>query len=303
VELDKEFFSLLDSIPDINPKLGKEVDIIGDVRLEDVHFHYQMRPENKVLKGVSLEVKSGQILALVGKSGGGKSTLIHLLLRLYDPKEGCIYIDNQPLTDLSPSYFRKQCGIVAQDTQIFNLNIEQNIAYGVENYTKEDLYEAARLANCHDFILSFEDGYETRVGERGVRLSGGQKQRIAIARVLLRKPKILFLDEATSSLDAESEAQVQEAIDNLIRLGGMTVILVAHRLSTVINSDIIAVVDQGQIVEQGNHESLLKLGGVYSKLVRRQVEKMKNTIEEGKDPLKVSTDVIDTLFDPNEEKK
>jgi len=211
-------------------------------------------------------------------------------------KQGSIFIDGEPLTELNPSIFRRQCGIVAQDTQLFNLTIEENISYGIEDYTKDDLYEAARLANCHDFIISFEDGYETRCGERGVRLSGGQKQRIAIARVLLRKPKILFLDEATSSLDAESEALVQDAIDNLIKLGGMTVILVAHRLSTVINADIIAVVDKGQIVEQGNHEQLLKKQGVYAKLVERQISKMRNTLDESKDP-NAQVDVIDELFE------
>ncbi len=185
---------------------------------------------------------------------------------------------------------------------MFNLTIEQNIAYGVESYEQEELYNAARLANAHDFISSFDEGYQTRVGEHGTRLSGGQKQRIALARVFLRKPKLLFLDEATSSLDAESEALVQDAIDKLIGMKNCTVVLVAHRLSTVINADKIAVIDNGMVAEQGTHEELLKMGGIYAKLVKRQVQKMQNTLEQNKDPNKEKTDIIDALIDTADEK-
>jgi len=221
-------------------------------------------------------------------------------MRFYDTRGGGIYLDGVEYREINPLSLRSNIGIVAQDTQLFNMTIEQNIAYGTENYTKQELFDAARAANAHEFILEFDEGYETRVGERGVRLSGGQKQRIALARVFLRKPKLLFLDEATSALDAESEALVQEAIDKLISRGGCTVILVAHRLSTVINADIIGVVHQGKIVERGTHDELLGQNGIYAQLVKRQVARMANTIDDtdpektgGKKPL----DVIDALID------
>jgi ATP-binding cassette subfamily B protein len=292
--------SLLDNLPDINPDQGiKLEEVIGNIELRNVEFHYQMRPDRKVLKGVDINIKPGQVCALVGKSGGGKSTIIHLLMRFYDTRGGSIYLDGTEYREINPLSLRQNIGIVAQDTQLFNMTIEQNIAYGLDHYTKEELYDAARAANAHDFILEFDEGYETRVGERGVRLSGGQKQRIALARVFLRKPKLLFLDEATSALDAESEALVQEAIDKLITRGGCTVILVAHRLSTVINADIIGVVHQGKIVESGTHDDLLKQKGIYAQLVKRQVARMANTLDDtsdnskGKKPL----DVIDSLID------
>jgi len=164
--------------------------------------------------------------------------------------------------------------------------LKKNIAYGIDQYTKAELYEAAKAANAHDFIMEFDEAYETRVGERGVRLSGGQKQRIALARVFLRRPKLLFLDEATSALDSESEALVQDAIDKLIARGGCTVVLVAHRLSTVINADIIGVVHQGKIVERGTHDDLLKQKGIYAQLVKRQVSRMANTLDDTNDDTK-----------------
>uniref|UniRef100_A0A6B2L9R1 ABC transporter domain-containing protein n=1 Tax=Arcella intermedia TaxID=1963864 RepID=A0A6B2L9R1_9EUKA len=289
--------ALLDNLPDINPDEGEQVEEVkGDIELRDVEYYYQMRPDIKVLKGINLNIKSGQVCALVGKSGSGKSTMIHLLMRFYDPKSGGILLDGKDYRQLNPISLRKHIGIVAQDTELFNLTIEENIAYGVEdNYTKEELYQAAKLANAHDFITEFDEGYETRVGEGGLRLSGGQKQRIALARVFLRKPKLLFLDEATSALDSESEAAVQEAIDTLISLGGCTVVLVAHRLSTVINADLIGVVHEGRIVELGTHNELLKKKGIYEKLVKRQVARMANTIQESEKDKQV--DIIDTLIE------
>jgi ABC-type multidrug transport system fused ATPase/permease subunit len=277
--------SLMDNIPDIDPEKGEElVTLIGELRFVDVRFHYQMRPDQPVLTGVNLVIPAGGVCALVGRSGGGKSTMVHMLLRFYDPKEGEIQIDGKDLRSYNLRSVHKHIGIVAQDTQLFANTIRQNIAYGLEDgsYTDEDIFEAARQAFAHDFISGFPEGYNTRCGERGVRLSGGQKQRIAIARVFLRRPRMLFLDEATSALDTESEALVQEALDKLIQHDGVkrTVVLVAHRLSTVMNADKIAVIDKGKVVEEGNHEALVDAGGVYSKLVSRQIAKQASTLNE-----------------------
>jgi len=290
--------NLMDHRPDIDPTAGEILTALkGEVKLESVKFAYQMRPDQLVLKDVNLNIDAGKTLALVGRSGGGKSTIVHLILRFYLPQAGRITIDGWDLAKLNAVEYRKFIGIVAQDTQLFNCTIEENIAYGLDNYSKKELLKAAKLANAHDFISRFEEGYQTKVGERGVRMSGGQKQRIAIARAFLRKPKILLLDEATSALDTESEALVQEAIDNLIKNSGCTVILVAHRLSTVINADKIAVIDKGVVMEQGRHEELVKKGGVYANLVSRQLARMQNTLDQGKDPSKEKVDVIDKLID------
>ncbi|CAK9235108.1 unnamed protein product [Sphagnum troendelagicum] len=272
--------SLVDALPDIDPNAGTMVSHLeGEIKLEAVHFSYQMRPEHSVISGVNLEVGRGDVCALVGRSGGGKSTIVHLLMRFYDPTRGRILLDGWDLRDLNLKSVHKHMGLVAQETQMFAGSIEENIMYGLSSCNREDMEEAARYANAHDFILRFPEGYATRVGERGVRLSGGQRQRVAIARMLLRRPKVLLLDEATSSLDTESEALVQQALDRLIGEGGRTIVLVAHRLSTVRNADNIAVLDKGALVEQGTHEQLLtKKDGVYEKLVRRQLHKASNPI-------------------------
>ncbi|KAL2630546.1 hypothetical protein R1flu_015232 [Riccia fluitans] len=274
--------SLVDALPDIDPNAGTMVSTLeGDIKLQNVHFHYQMRPQHPVLTGVSLHFGQGQVCALVGRSGGGKSTIVHLLMRFYDPTEGKILLDGWDMKHLNLKSVHEHMGLVAQDTQMFACSIAENITYGLRKHTVEDMEEAARYANAHDFIMRFPEGYATRVGERGVRLSGGQRQRIAIARMLLRRPKILLLDEATSSLDTESEALVQEALDRLISEGGRTVVLVAHRLSTVQNADMIAVMEKGSVVEQGQHEELVELNGVYQRLVRRQLSKGKSTVDSG----------------------
>ena len=254
-----------------------------------------MRPDQKVLKGLDLHIKPNTVCALVGRSGGGKSTIAHLLMRFYDPKAGRILVDGVDYCDVNLQWMHGHMGLVAQDTQLFGATIEQNITYGLESYSMEQVIAAARLANAHDFISSFDEGYQTRVGEKGQRLSGGQKQRIAIARVLLRKPRLLLLDEATSALDTESESQVQEAIDRMIQAltGGCTVVVIAHRLSTVMNADQIAVIDGGNVVEQGRHGELLALEGIYHKLVNKQLTGEKT----GEQPQGFS-EALETLMAP-----
>eukprot|EP00899_Mesostigma_viride_P009873 jgi/Mesvir1/18888/Mv18887-RA.1 len=274
--------TLIDALPDIDPFAGtKLANVNGELQFRDVHFVYQMRPDQPVLRGVNLHINAGQVCAFVGRSGNGKSTLVHLVMRYYDPTGGCIELDGLDLRRINLRSLHKFTGLVAQDTQMFATTIEGNISYGIEKeVTSEEVVEAAKKANAHDFILAFPDGYKTRVGERGVRISGGQRQRIAIARMLLRKPKVLLLDEATSALDTESEHLVQGAIDTLIKEGGRTVLLVAHRLSTVQNADVIAVVEQGQLVEKGKHQDLVAADGVYARLVRRQLAKAELGISE-----------------------
>lgn len=214
-----------------------------------------------------------------------------LLCGNYRPLRGSITVSGIPLQDLNPTQFRKQLGIVQQDTELFNASIEWNVCFGVDNYTREELDDATKKANC-TFIADFEEGFNTMVGERGVKISGGQKQRIAIARVLMKKPNFLLLDEATSNLDSESEAMVQQSIDDLVNSDGRpTVVLVAHRLSTVINADMIAVVDDGKIAELGNHQELLRQDGIYAQLVRRQVTTIGNTLDAD-----ASTGTVDALF-------
>jgi ABC-type multidrug transport system fused ATPase/permease subunit len=207
-------------------------------------------------------------------------------------------LDGTNIKQIKPMSLRQAVASVHQDTQLFNRTIEENIVYGIEDYTKEEVVEAAKQANAYDFIMEQEEGFQTKVGERGTRLSGGQKQRIALARVFVRKPKILLLDEATSALDTESEALVQAAIDRLIKRGGCTVVLVAHRLSTVVNADQIAVVNKGRIVECGTHLELLEQKeGIYYKLVAHQIAKEANVVDQsGSDP----SDLVDALIDAME---
>lgn len=295
-------FTLMDSLPDIDIDKGTPLVENGAglaVTLENVRFAYQMRPDWEVLKGINLHIPPGTTCALVGRSGGGKSTLIHLMLRFYDPKAGRILVNGAPLEGLQLRSLHKQTALVSQDTQLFGCSILENITYGMDegSYTFHDVVAAATKASAHEFISGFPDGYKTRVGERGARLSGGQKQRIAIARALLRRPRLLLLDEATSALDAESEASVQAALDSLMREGaggGSTIVLVAHRLSTVINATNIAVVDGGEVMEQGSHESLLKRDGLYAKLVSRQLARQANVIESSASDFTI--DDVDTIM-------
>jgi len=254
----------------------------GDLKLNNVNFRYALRPEQPVLRGLSLHVAPGEVVALCGPSGGGKSSIISLLERLYEPESGEVLLDDMPLSSLDPRWFHRQVALVAQEPVLFARTIEENITYGLENGGggggdgaaapgSEEVVRAARLANAHDFIGTFEHAYETVVGERGTQLSGGQKQRVAIARALVRRPAVLLLDEATSALDAESEAVVQAAIDSMIEQGGMTVLVVAHRLSTIRNADRIVIISAGAVKESGKHDELLALKGEYANLVARQM--------------------------------
>lgn len=269
--------SLIDARPEVDPDAGATVEregIKGHLQLRGVEFRYKTRPDNIVLKGIDLDVPAGTTTALVGKSGGGKSTLVHLLMRFYEPVRGSVMLDGRDMTELSSRNVRTFCGFVAQDTQLWAKSIEENLAYGLGRpYTHEEVVEACQAANAHEFIMKTEEQYETRVGERGMLLSGGQRQRLAIARCFLRKPRLLFLDEATSALDAENEGVVQDSLERLIESVGCTVVLIAHRLSTVINATQIAVVHEGAIIERGPHDELVQSGGIYAKLVERQMSR------------------------------
>ncbi|XP_021045506.1 multidrug resistance protein 1B isoform X1 [Mus pahari] len=275
-----EIFKIIDNEPSIDSfstKGHKPDSIMGNLEFKNVHFNYPSRSEVKILKGLNLKVKSGQTVALVGNSGCGKSTTVQLLQRLYDPLEGVVSIDGQDIRTINVRYLREIIGVVSQEPVLFATTIAENIRYGREDVTMDEIKKAVKEANAYDFIMKLPHQFDTLVGERGAQLSGGQKQRIAIARALVRNPKILLLDEATSALDTESEAVVQAALDKARE--GRTTIVIAHRLSTVRNADIIAGFDGGVIVEQGNHDELMREKGIYFKLVMTQTRG--NEIEAG----------------------
>jgi subfamily B ATP-binding cassette protein MsbA len=241
-------------------------EVRGDIVFSNVSFTYT---GEEVLRGINIHIKAGEKVAIVGPTGAGKSTIAALLLRLYDPQEGEIYLDGINLKKIKPTSLRKFIAAVPQDTIIFSGTVKENIAIGKLGASDEEIIEAAKLANAHDFIVNLPQGYDTILGERGAQLSGGERQRIALARAFLRKPPILILDEATSSLDSETEFKIYEAMQRLLE--GRTAIIIAHRLSTVRSADKIFVLYEGKIIEEGNHEELIKMNGLYAKLYSLQM--------------------------------
>jgi ATP-binding cassette subfamily B protein len=268
----ERLLEILDEKSEVEIKpISPLVPIYGNISFENVQFSYPTRPDMAVLKDISLEVGAGRKIALVGYSGAGKSTIVQLLMRYYEPQGGRISVDGQNIQTFDITAYRQNIAVVPQEVMLFGGTIRENIAYGKPNATEQEIVEAARKANALEFILSFPEQMETIVGERGIKLSGGQRQRIAIARAILKDPKILILDEATSSLDAESEKLVQEALDGLME--NRTTIIIAHRLATVRNVDCIYVIKDGVILETGTHEELvLNENGLYAGLIKLQFE-------------------------------
>jgi ATP-binding cassette subfamily B protein len=263
-------FEILDTKNDITDKPDAITlpDVTGTVRFENVTFRYFGGGE-PVLKNVSFTANPGETIALLGATGSGKTTIINLLPRFYDPSEGKITIDGHDLRDLKLESLRSHIGIVLQETTLFSGTIRENIAFGKPDASQAEIEAAAKAAQAHDFILSFPEGYNTHVGERGTTLSGGQKQRVAIARALLLNPRILILDDSTSSVDLNTEAQIQKALDSLMR--GRTSFVIAQRISTVINADKIIVLDKGEIVAEGKHQDLMEDSPIYAEIYNSQI--------------------------------
>jgi ATP-binding cassette subfamily B (MDR/TAP) protein 1 len=257
--------SLID--PD-DPESEELTHVQGDIEFQHVAFHYPMRPTIPVFRNLNLKVDAGSSLALVGASGSGKSSVISLIQRFYDPLAGRIFIDGKDITSLNLRSLRRHVGLVQQEPALFASSIYDNILYGKEDATESEVIEAAKTANAHHFVSALPEAYRTPVGERGMKLSGGQKQRVAIARAVLRSPAILLLDEATSALDAESEKLVQEALDRIMKC--RTTIIIAHRLSSIHKADMIAMMRNGEIVEYGNHFELMAMDREYAQFVHMQ---------------------------------
>lgn len=271
-------FSIIDRVPDIDDKPGARMlpPITRSIDVENITFCYE---KTAVLKNITLSIKAGEVVAFVGMSGGGKTSLVNLIPRFYDVSAGRILIDGNDIRDVTMQSLRSQIAIVTQQTILFNDTVKNNIAYGDIDRTENDIINAARAANAHDFIMKLPNQYDTNIGELGTKLSGGEKQRISIARALLKDAPILILDEATSSLDTEAEIEVQEALDNLMR--GRTTLVIAHRLSTIRNADRIVALVNGEIIEEGSHETLLAKQGEYFRLYNLQFKDEGNNAKNG----------------------
>lgn len=289
-----DVYSVIDRVPPVDKnRAGKVIpEFAGNIIFKNVDFAYPLRSDVVVLKKFNLELKSGQTVALVGPSGSGKSTIVHMLQRFYDPIGGEILVEGENIRDLDLKAFRSQLGCVQQEPILFEGTVEDNIRLGKLDATGEEIVEAAKMANAHDFILGLPEGYNTILTERGGGLSGGQKQRIAIARALIRKPRLLLLDEATSALDTRSERVVQDALDQAST--GRTVVVVAHRLTTVRNADLIIVLDKGVVREHGTHDELVELNGIYATMLNRQKQTEKQTIEDEENATEVELKGMDT---------
>jgi len=274
----QRIFDIIDRKSDVpeSPNPVRMPNIKGDITLKNVYFAYE--PNKNVLKNINLEIKAGQMIGLVGHSGAGKSTITNIITRLYDVDEGEVLIDGVNIKDIDLNDLRSQIGMVLQETFLFSGTIAENIAFARPDATREEIIKAAKLANAHEFIMRLPDGYDTVIGKRNTNLSGGERQRIAIARAILVNPKILILDEATASVDTETERQIQEALQNLIK--GRTTIAIAHRLSTLKDADKIVVIEHGEIKEMGTQEELIKLDGIYNKMLNLQKEALKIKGEE-----------------------
>ncbi|MCC0048194.1 MAG: ATP-binding cassette domain-containing protein [Rhodobiaceae bacterium] len=280
----EQMFQILERDPEIADKPGApDLEVReGAIRFDDVRFAYD--PNRPILKGVSLEVPAGKTVAIVGPSGAGKSTISRILFRFYEISSGSVTIDGQDIREVTQDSLRRAIGMVPQDTVLFNDTIRYNIRYGRTDASEQEIEKAAKLAQIDEFIRALPDGYDTMVGERGLKLSGGEKQRVAIARTILKSPPILVLDEATSALDSHTEKEIQAALDGVSR--GRTTIMIAHRLSTIIGADEIIVLEKGEIVERGRHDDLIKRDGVYAGMWRRQreadeaAERLRRTVEE-----------------------
>jgi ABC-type multidrug transport system fused ATPase/permease subunit len=261
-------FEVLDTRPEIMdaPDAVSLREIKGAVEFRDVSFGYD--PDNPVLKHINLHVEPGEVIAIVGPSGAGKTTLVNLIARFYDVTEGAVLIDGIDVRQIRLDTVRRQIGYVSQESLLFSVSIRENIAYGTGDATEEQIIQAAKNADLHDVIMALPDGYDTKIGEEGIKLSVGQKQRMAIARATLTDPRILILDDATSALDSKTEANVQQALERIMR--GRTNFVIAHRLSTIMDADRIVVMDQGQIVDIGKHSELVERPGVYQNLYNEQ---------------------------------
>lgn len=266
----ERIFELLDETTEVNDSPdAKNLPVIkGRMAFEHVYFRYGSG--DRVLNDISFQIAPGEVVALVGPSGAGKTSIANLICRFYDPIQGAVTVDGDNLRSVKLASLRSQVAVVLQDSFLFNNTVAENLLYGKPDATEEELIAASKAANAHGFITELPEGYNTEIGERGVKLSGGQKQRLALARAILADPRILILDEATSSVDAEAEYLIQQALEKVLK--GRTALVIAHRLSTIRNADKIIVLDQGRIVEIGNHRELMNRGGLYRQLYTRQME-------------------------------